>query len=132
AMNIFFDVDDTIIAFNGVLRPHVREVFQRLVEDGHSIYIWSGVGLRWEVIDHNGLRPLVTDCFVKPVQNYREGLKTLGIPVEPDFRVDDHPELIRALGGEAIKAYFWVDDSDREMLRIYDVITEYARNHDGL
>ena len=128
-MNIFFDVDDTIISFNGALRPHVHEVFQKLVDDGHDIYIWSGVGLRWEVIDRHNLRPYIIDCFVKPTQSYREGLKTLRIPIEPDFCVDDHPELVKELGGEAIKPYFWVDENDKELLRIYDVITEFHQNN---
>ena len=95
-MNIFFDVDDTLIAFDGSLRPHVYEVFQKLLDDGHDIYIWSGVGLRWEIIERHKLRPYIQDCFVKPTANYRKGLEILGIPVHPDFCVDDHPELIKS------------------------------------
>ena len=86
-MNIFFDVDDTLIAFDGSLRPHVYEVFQKLLDDGHDIYIWSGVGLRWEIIERHKLRPYIQDCFVKPTANYRKGLEILGIPV--------HPRLLR-------------------------------------
>ncbi len=125
-MNIFFDVDDTLIAFNGALRPHVREVFQRLVEDGHNIYVWSGVGIRWEVVDKHGLRSLVTDCCLKPVSDYRQGIGRLDVPVNPDFCVDDHPQLIEALGGEAIRPYFWPDERDQEMLRIYDAIAAFT------
>ncbi|MFQ5873315.1 MAG: HAD hydrolase family protein [Dehalococcoidia bacterium] len=130
-MNVFFDVDDTLIAWNGTLRPHVREVFQRLIEDGHKIYVWSGVGVRWDIVDRHGLRPFVTDCFLKPIYDYRDGLKRLGVPVEPDFCIDDHPELVRALGGEAVRPYFWVDERDREMLRVYEAITEFNSNHAG-
>ncbi len=125
-MNIFFDVDDTLIAFNGSLRPHVYEVFQKLLDDGHDIYIWSGVGLRWEIIDRHKLRSYIKDCFVKPTQNYVQGLEILGIPIRPDFCVDDHVELVNALGGEAVKPYYWADQRDREMLRIYDAISEFA------
>lgn len=128
-MNIFFDVDDTIIAFNGDLRPHVREVFQKLLDKGHNNYIWSGVGLRWEIIDRHGLRSYVTDCFVKPTQRYRESLKIMGIPVKPDFCIDDHPELIKELGGEAIKPYYWSEEQDKEMLRVYDVFLEFERDN---
>ena len=71
--------------------------------------------------------PYIQDCFVKPTANYRQGLEILGIPVHPDFCVDDHPELIKALGGEAVKPYYWADDRDKEMLRIYDAITEFAK-----
>ena len=126
-MNIFFDVDDTLIAFDGSLRPHVYEVFQMLLDDGHDIYIWSGVGLRWEIIERHKLRPYIQDCFVKPTANYRKALEILGIPVHPDFCVDDHPELIKSLGGEAVKPYYWADTRDKEMLRIYDAITEFAK-----
>ena len=128
-MNIFFDVDDTLIAFDGSLRPHVYEVFQMLLDDGHAIYIWSGVGLRWEIIERHKLRPYIQDCFVKPTANYRKALEILGIPVHPDFCVDDHPELIKSLGGEAVKPYYWADARDKEMLRIYDAITEFARSN---
>src|SRR4029079_3749145 len=34
-MNIFFDVDNTIITWDVKLRPGVHEVFARLREDGH-------------------------------------------------------------------------------------------------
>ncbi|HEY3059716.1 MAG TPA: HAD hydrolase family protein [Chloroflexota bacterium] len=42
-MNIFFDVDETILGYDGSLRPLVRETFKVLVDEGHRIYIWSGV-----------------------------------------------------------------------------------------
>ncbi len=129
-MNVFFDVDDTIIAWNGKLRPFVHDVFQRLIDDGHTIYIWSGVGLRWDVIDKHDLRQYVTDCFMKPVYDYRNGLRRLRIPVEPDFCIDDHSELVAALGGEAIKPYYWAEPDDREMLRIYDAISAFANRQD--
>ena len=73
--------------------------------------------------------PYIQDCFVKPTANYRKGLEILGIPVHPDFCVDDHPELIKSLGGEAVKPYYWADTRDKEMLRIYDAITEFARSN---
>jgi len=130
-MNIFFDVDSTLISYDERLRPHVREVFQRLVDDGHSIYIWSGVGIRWEMVDRYKLRPFVTDCFLKPIDDYHNGIKSLGLPVEPDFCVDDHSELVQALGGEAVRPYFWTDEGDEEMLRVYDVISQYARERQG-
>lgn len=124
-MNIFFDVDSTIISWNEELRPHVKEVFQHLKEEGHKIYVWSGVGIRWDVIERHGLKPFVTKCFVKPTFNYRESLTSLGVDVHPDFCIDDHEELTRALGGMPVKPYFLSDVNDREMLRVYETI----RNH---
>ena len=41
-LNVFFDVDNTLIMWNGKLRNHTREVFEALREEGHTIYIWSG------------------------------------------------------------------------------------------
>ena len=43
-MNIFFDVDYTILGLDNSLRPETKEVFQRLVDEGHLVYIWSGRG----------------------------------------------------------------------------------------
>ena len=30
--------------------------------------------------------------------------------------------------GEAVKPYYWADDNDKEMLRIYDAINELSAN----
>ena len=37
-MNIFFDVDETILGYDGSLRLLVSDVFQRLTEDGQRVY----------------------------------------------------------------------------------------------
>ncbi len=132
-MRIFFDVDSTIIAFNGDLRPHVKEVFERLIQDGHELYLWSGVGVRWEVVRQYSLQPYIKDCFLKPLYDYEKGLAKMSIDFVPDFCVDDHEELIEALGGYAIKPYFWVDEEDGEMWKVYEVISAHAleRKRDG-
>src|SRR5258708_3496479 len=68
-MNIFFDVDETILGYDGSLRPLVKQVFQSLVEDGHRVFVWSGVRtgdmVRTEVVLRHGLDPYVTDCYHK-------------------------------------------------------------------
>ena len=70
-MNIFFDVDETILGYDGSLRPLVAEVFGRLIDEGHRIYVWSGVRtgdtIRTEVVEPYALEPYVTDCFRKPL-----------------------------------------------------------------
>ena len=43
-MKIFFDVDYTILGLDDTLRPNTKETFQRLLDDGHEIHIWSGMG----------------------------------------------------------------------------------------
>ena len=60
------DVDSTLILWNGQLRNHTQEVFERLRESGHTIYIWSGVGIRrWDMRRHD-LDRYVEDYFIKP------------------------------------------------------------------
>ncbi|HET6318626.1 MAG TPA: hypothetical protein VFG86_19395, partial [Chloroflexota bacterium] len=69
-MNIFFDVDETILGYDGSLRPLVHQTFEILVAEGHRIYIWSGVRtadtVRAEVVQRHALETYVTDCFQKP------------------------------------------------------------------
>ena len=126
-MNIFIDVDYTILGFDGSLRPGTREVLERLKADGHSIYIWSGVGIRKAEVWANNLQDLVTDIFQKPLNNYESGMEALGIPVRPDLVVDDYPDIVSTLGGIQILPYYGKNTPDDEMERMYDIITEYAR-----
>lgn len=125
-MKIFFDVDYTLIADDGTLRPFVKEVFQKIVDDGHEIYIWSGVGLRWAVVKQHELGGYIRTCFVKPLSEYRDSLQGLGVNIVPDFCVDDHPAVVHALGGTAIRPYYSANPDDREMLRVYDEIAKMA------
>ena len=122
-MNIFFDCDYTIIAMNGGLRPGVRDLFQRLTDDGHTLYVWSGMGIRWREVRKHKLDDLVTDCFHKPIFDYRNRMKTLGVTVEPDLVIDDYPDIVATLGGVRVKAYLYENQADREMERIYPIIT---------
>ena len=41
----------------------------------------------------HGLDDLVTDCFHKPIFDYRNRMKTLGVTVEPDLVIDDYPDI---------------------------------------
>ncbi len=132
-MNIFFDVDYTIVDSEGtLLRPHAKTVFERLVADGHQIYLWSGVGVRWEVVHAHGLAPWVRDCFEKPVRNHEEERVRLGIPLRPDFVVDDTPGVVSAFGGFVIPPFSpWNNPEDTEMLRAYEAITEFSAGQSG-
>lgn len=69
-LNVFFDVDFTLIATGGEIRPGTRATFEQLVLDGHRIYVWSGVGYRHEDIDRHELTHLVTDFFIKPQEDF--------------------------------------------------------------
>ena len=123
-LNVFFDVDNTLIMWNGQLRNHVREVFERLKAAGHTIYIWSGVGIRrWEMRRHD-LDDFVEDYFIKPLDRHRERLESLGVPLTPDFVVDDHKAVVDAFGGYHVSDMPGPDDA--ELLDVLRAIEEHA------
>jgi hypothetical protein len=128
-MNIFFDVDETILGYDGSLRPLVHQTFSVLVEEGHQIYIWSGVRtpemVRSEVVQRHGLAMYVTDCFGKPRFDYQAQWQRSGVNIQPDFVVDDYPDIVEAFGGILIKPYSrYQPDSDLE--RVYAAIKAAA------
>jgi hypothetical protein len=130
-MNVFFDVDFTLITWDYRLRPYVREVFARLRAEGHTIYLWSGVGKRWEVVQRFGLEAFVTDCFDKPLFGHAERLAELGVTVYPDFVVDDYAEPVAAFGGYHIPPPRSPLAEDDEMLRVYEAIRAHAARMGG-
>jgi hypothetical protein len=123
-LNIFFDVDNTLIMWNGRLRNHTRHVFEQLREAGHTIYIWSGVGIRrWDMKRHE-LDEFVEDYFIKPLEDHHARLEPLGVPLVPDYVIDDHKTVVDAFGG------FHISDmpkqDDRELLDVLEEINEIA------
>jgi len=124
SVNIFFDVDHTLIDSGNRLRPGVRELFAQLTAEGHQIYLWSGIGERPEVLDQHGLGAYVTACYVKPLYQHRRMLGPLGIGVNPDFAIDDHPDLPAVFGGITVQRFLVYDAGDREMERVYAAIRE--------
>ncbi|GBD11149.1 hypothetical protein HRbin23_00801 [bacterium HR23] len=131
-LHIFFDMDYTILGMDGSLRPGVQEVFQRLRQDGHTIHIWSGMGVRWGEVRSNGLANLVAGVYEKPLQDYRLAVQRMvergEIPRFPDLVVDDYPEIVSALGGIVVRPYFWPNPNDREMERVYQIICDLSTN----
>jgi hypothetical protein len=127
-MNLFFDMDYTLLAVDGTLRPGSREVMQRLKEDGHTLYVWSGAGIRWPDVRRHGLEPLVSDCFLKPLDNIARAVEQMELPVKPDLVIDDHLEVPAALGGIWVRPYYFHNSSDDEMKRVYRIITEFVRD----
>ena len=128
-MNIFFDVDETILGYDGSLRPLVKQTFEALVQEGHRIYVWSGVRtgqtVRTEVVERYGLQAYVTDCYQKPRWDYREQLARLGVDVEPDFCVDDYPEIVEVFGGFLIRSYLR-ERPDADLERVHAAIRSAA------
>ena len=123
-LNVFFDVDNTLIMWNGTLRAHVRDVFEALKEAGHEIYIWSGVGIReWDMKRHN-LHEFVTNYYVKPLEEHHAKLEGLGVPMIPDFVIDDHKAVVDAFGGYHIPDEAGPDDT--ELLVVLERIKAFA------
>jgi hypothetical protein len=126
-VNVFFDVDCTILGYDLSLRPHTRDVFERLIADGHTIYIWSGVGLRTDDIQQAGLEALVSGIYVKPLSEFVAALERHSIPVQPDFVIDDYPLIVEHYGGFHVKRYEWANEPDDELLAIPDLVAAMAR-----
>jgi hypothetical protein len=127
-MNIFFDVDNTIIGMDCSLRPGTREVFERLVADGHRLYVWSGNGISWAELDKHGLRVFVSAIFDKPTAEFHEALNLRGITPRPDFVVDDHGEIVSAFGGAWLHAYWRKEYPDDDLMRVYEIVCDCVRN----
>jgi phosphoglycolate phosphatase-like HAD superfamily hydrolase len=125
-LNIFFDMDYTILSQDNGLRPGTREVFRKLVDDGHQVYVWSGVGVRAAEVEQHGLQEYVEGVFQKPLQQFEEGLGTFGVTVRPDVVVDDYPEIVSAFGGVLIRPYLFRAPHDTEMEKVYSIVTEYS------
>ena len=88
--------------------------------------MWSGYGARREVADKHDLWPLLAGVMGKPIFQYRERLH-LFTDIEPDFIIDDHREIVEALGGAVIRTPREPLSEDREMVRIYRRILEFER-----
>ncbi len=125
-MKIFFDVDYTILGLDDSLRPRTKETLERLKNEGHELYLWSGMGERWEVVEKHELTPLVSGVYEKPTHHFHERLEELGVPFEPDFVIDDYPEVVAAFGGVWVPPYFFKRSFDEEMNRIYRIVNDFV------
>jgi hypothetical protein len=123
-VNVFFDCDYTILSSDHQLRRGTRDVWARLVDDGHLVYLWSGEGKRWSVVRQHGLEPYLAGVLAKPLSDFDAGLRRLGIPVVPDFVIDDYPGIVRHFGGYFIPEFYSGANNDDELESVYQVITE--------
>ena len=128
-MNIFFDCDYTIISWDSQLRPGIPDLFQKLKDDGHIIYVWSGAGIRWYDLRKHQLESYVQDCFHKPLYDYKRRMVGLGVTVTPDIVIDDYPDIVSALGGIRVKPFVSYRGSDREAETIYHVINALSSHY---
>ena len=125
-MKIFFDVDYTILGLDDSLRPGTMETLTQLRDEGNEIYIWSGMGERWEVVEKFNLKPLISGVYEKPTHHFHERLEELGVPFEPEFVIDDYPEVVSAFGGVWVPPYFFKRNFDQEMSRIYRIVRDFT------
>ena len=112
-MNVFFDVQGTLLTMEEAPRPRAREAFQMLKEEGHDLYLWSsgGAGYAATAAELLGVADLVTGCFDKRQEP--------DVPV--DFAVDDDASVVEAHGGYRIKP-FDGDSGDEELLRAAEAV----------
>ena len=112
-MNVFFDVQGTLMTMEEVPRPRAREAFLMLKEEGHDLYLWSsgGAGYAASAADLLGVKDLVSGCFGKRQEP--------DVPV--DFAVDDDASVVEAHGGHRIKP-FDGDPYDEELLRAAEAL----------
>jgi hypothetical protein len=113
-MNVFFDVQGTLLTEDGDPRPHTREVFLRLTEMGHHVYLWSTAGegyaayAAWVL----GVEGVVKGCFGKSW--VPEGISV-------DYAVDDQPSWVEEHGGYLVGAYDG-DPWDQELHGVVDAV----------
>ena len=107
-MNVFFDVQGTLV-YDSIPRPHVREVFAKLADAGHDVYLWSsaGAGYASSAAALLGVEDVVFGCY----------LKFAPPPVTVGYAVDDHPDVVDLYGGYTI-AQFDSDPEDRELWKV--------------
>ena len=123
-LNVFFDVDYTLVMWDGSLRNHARHVFEQIREAGHTIYVWSGVGIRrWDMKRHD-LDHMVEGYFVKPLWDYKLRLPDFNVTVMPDFVIDDHKGVVDDFGGYHISDTATPDA--RELLEVLRLIEAHA------
>jgi hypothetical protein len=122
-MNLFFDMDNTLIGDRGQLRPLVSETLHQLHDDGHTLYVWSGVGIRWKEVQTHGLERIVRDCYHKPLDEPAQQATTYA----PDLVIDDVSAIVEEFGGIVVRPYYLENPRDREMERVYRVIQEVLR-----
>lgn len=112
-MNVFFDVQGTLLTMEDVPRPRAREAFLMLKENGHDLYLWSsgGAGYAAATAELLGVADLVSGCFSKRSEP--------GVPV--DFAVDDDASVVEAHAGYRIEP-FEGDPCDEELLRAAEAV----------
>ena len=97
------------------------------------MHVWSGAGDRSALLREHGLEHLVEACYHKPLTDHEAALERLGVPLTPDFVIDDSPEIPAVFGGALVAAYtagtpsdYFPRDRDEELLRACEAAREFA------
>ncbi len=111
-MNVYFDVDQTLICINAelnALRPGAAEAMRQLKHAGHDVYVWSASGLAHveRVVALHGLNEWVDGMHDKDPR----------VQPPPDYIIDDDWYLVEKWGGYCVSQYRTVDEGDGELLR---------------
>ena len=77
-------------------------------------------------MERHELEDLVSGVYQKPLEDFEAGLETFGVPVRPDFVIDDYPEIVTEFGGVVARPYYFRQFKDTEMDRIYQIVREYV------
>jgi hypothetical protein len=89
------------------------------------------VGIRTAFVEREGLGHLVAGVYQKPLSDFAAGLELFGIPVVPDFVIDDYPEIVAHFGGLHIRPYQRGSHADTELLVIPAMVEKLARSRSG-
>jgi len=129
-MNIFFDIDDTLIApGTRKLRPWSQWCVKHLRDAGHIIYLWSHGGKKNCKDVAIKLQVPPSKCFAKPgwdnFENHKHIIDNLGALISIDLCIDDDPQDMPAFyPGMTVLPYCadFTPEQDKEMLRVLDSI----------
>ena len=80
------------------------------------------MGIRTSEVHRAGLGDLVSGIYQKPLIEFSAALARLGIPVVPDFVIDDYPEIVRFFGGLCIRPYHGGAQFDNELSDLPDLV----------
>lgn len=118
-MNIFFDVDLTVVSSGCDFRPHTREVLAALKAGGHRIYFWSMGGDEYtqRMVERYHLGDMVDGCFSKTDEPV----------IVPDFCVDDERHYVDTYGGHQVGRYLTGSARDRDMLLVLQRIQDMTK-----
>lgn len=113
-MNLFFDIQGTLLDKDGNPRPHAREVLLRLAGLGHGVYLWStaGEGYAAQAAWTLGVDDVVGGCCLK--RHPPEGITV-------DYVVDDDEVVVEEYGGYLVGPYGG-DPWDGELLGVFDAV----------